>query len=83
MFVCGVFGLVWVCFVCVLGLVGGWLCFLLFVGGWVCFVGGRKCVCLFLVGCWVVGCVLVLRGVRVGLLLVVVLFVGGSVGVGV
>lgn len=53
----------------VLGLVGGWLCLPLFVGGWVCFVVGWKCVCLLLVGYWVVvACVLVSRSVRVGLL---------------
>lgn len=69
---CGL-GLVWVCFVRVLGLVGGWLRFPLFVGGLVCFVDGRKCVCLLLVGYWVVACVLVSRGVRVGLLAVVLL----------
>ena len=57
----------------VLGLVGGWLRFPLFVGGWVCFVDGQKCVCLLLVGYWVVACVLVSRGVRVGLLVVVLL----------
>lgn len=34
---------------------------------------GRKCVCLLLVGYWVVVCVLVSRGVRVGLLVVVLL----------
>lgn len=58
----------------VLWLVGGWLCLLLCVGGWVCFVVGWKCVCLLLVGYWVVvACVLVSRGVRVGLLVVVLL----------
>ena len=55
------------------GLVGGWLRFPLFVGGRVCFVDGRKCVCLLLVGYWVVVCVLASRGVRVGLLVVVLL----------
>ena len=57
----------------VLWLVGGWLCLSLCVGGCVCFVGGRKCVCLLLVGYWVVACVLVSRGVCVGLLVVVLL----------
>lgn len=64
----------------VLGLVGGWLCLLLFVGGWVCFVVGWKCVCLLLVGYWVVvACVLVSRGVRVGLLVGVLIVRGVSV----
>ena len=34
---------------------------------------GWKCVCLLLVGYWVVACVLVSRGVRVGLLVGVLL----------
>ena len=62
--------------VCSCGAPWGWLvvgCVCLCVGGWVCFVDGRKCVCLLLVGYWVVACVLVSRGVRVGLLVVVLL----------
>ena len=52
----------------------GWLCLPLCVGGCVCFVDGRKCVCLPLVGYWVVvACVLASRSVRVGLLAVVLL----------
>ena len=51
----------------------GWLCLPLCVGWCVCFVGGRKCVCLLFVGYWVVVCVLVSRGVRAGLLVVVLL----------
>ena len=71
MFACVVFGLVWVCFG-----VGWWLVVFAFVCGrvGVCFVDGWKCVCLLLVGYWVVvACVLVSRGVRVGLLVVVLL----------
>jgi len=58
------------------GCVGAGGCLLVGVFGlvWVCFVDGRKCVCLPLVGYWVVvACVLASRSVRVGLLAVVLL----------
>ena len=59
------------------GCVGAGGCLLVGCLGWCgcVFVGGRKCVCLPLVGYWVVvACVLASRSVRVGLL-AVVLFV--------
>ena len=82
MFACGVFGLVWVCSC---GVPWGWLvvgcvCLCVWAGVCVLWAGESVFVC-FLWGVWVVACVLVSRGVRVGLLVVVLLVGGVCVGV--